>query len=98
MAFTFPTNLMPIAFKLLADVSEMMTDADAAFSGQPGSGLKKKAWVMKAAQKAIEDQELIKSDLMTPAQEAAALDTVDKLVEFLFSAVNLAKLFEPPTV
>lgn len=94
MSFSFPTNAMTIGFQLLGAITNLMGKADAAFSGQPGSGLKKKEWVMEAAREAIETQDLISVDLMTPAQEAAVLVTVDKGVEFIFSAVETAKLFD----
>lgn len=94
-AFNFPPNLMPIAFQLLGLVSQQMQAADVAFSGQPGSGLKKKEWVMTSVKGLIQTQNLISPDLMTPAQEDATTDTVDKLIEFIFAAVNLAKMFRP---
>jgi len=98
MGFTLPPNLFPLGLKMMADVSELMGQAEAAFSGQPGSGEKKKAFVMDAAKKMIEDENLINADLTTPEQEAAALDTVDKGVEFIFAAANLAKMFTTPKV
>ena len=96
MALHFPPNIMPIAFQLLGVVSDLMQKADAAFSGKPGSGAKKKEWVMEAAADLVKTGDLIKVDLMTSEQEASVLVTVDKLVEFVFSAVDTAKLFHAP--
>ena len=96
MSFKMPDNAMTIGFQILGAVTLLMQDADAAFDGKPGSGDKKKAWLMKAAAEAIKTQDLIKADLMTTAQEAAVLDSVDKGVEFIFSAVETAKLFKTP--
>lgn len=96
MGFTFPPNAMTIGFQLLGAITDLMSKANEAFSGQPGSGLKKKAWVMEVAREAMKTQDLISVDPMTPAQEAAVLESVDKGVEFIFSSVETAKLFQTP--
>ena len=72
--------------------------AAVAFGGGPGSGEKKKEFVISAIKESVEFQNMVKADLMTPEQEAKLVEAADYGVEFIFSSIELAKLFQAPKV
>lgn len=98
MALKIPANMMSIVFQLLAIVPPLISQAEIAFSGQPGSGAKKKEFVMASAKAMLETQDMLNKDLMTPVQEAAVLDTISEVTDAIVSAVRTAKLFQVQTV
>lgn len=98
MAFVMPSNMMSIVFQLLAILPPLIQQAELAFNGQPGSGQKKKDFVMASVSAMISTQDMLKKDLMTPEQEAAITETISTVTDAIVSAVRTAKLFQVHTV
>jgi len=98
MGFSPPAFLLPLVFQLLGVIPGLIQQAEVAFSGQPGSGAKKKEFILASAKALIDTQEMIKADLLTAEQEAAVVDTIAEVTDAIVSAVNTAKLFQKPAV
>jgi hypothetical protein len=95
VALNIPSFLLPLVLNLIGTLPGLIAQAEAAFSGQSGSGAKKKEFILATAKAMLEAQDMIKTDLMTPAQEASVLATISSVVDAIVSALNTAKLFEP---
>lgn len=96
MAMTLPPFLMPLIFQLLAVVQGLIQQAEAAFSGQPGSGDLKKQFVINAATTILESFGTLKPGAMNAEQKAAVINTISSITDSIVMALNTAKLFDAP--
>ena len=88
---------LPLVLHLAGKLPGLIAKAQAAFSGQPGSGQQKKEFVEAGIQEAIDDLNILAPDLLSDAQEAAIKATVMSMSDSIVLALNTAKLFQPAT-
>ena len=100
MAFTISPYILSLFGFLMTALPPLVAQAEQAFDGKPGNGQRKKAIVTEAIKDMMAAQNIIKPDLLTDAQEAGVLETVDKTIDAVVSGFDTAKLFQstPPTV
>lgn len=91
-----PTYLLPIVMQLIGVVPGLITQAEMAFSGKPGSGAAKKQFVIEGATALLQAMGTLKPGLMTPAQRDAIMATIASITDSIVMAINTAKLFDAP--
>ena len=91
---------LPLVLHLAGKLPGLIAKAQAAFSGQPGSGQQKKEFVEEGIAEAIADLNILAPNLLTDEQEKAITATVMSMSDSIVMALNTAKLFQPqkPTV
>src|SRR6185369_14933695 len=87
---------LPLVLHLAGKLPSLIAQAEAAFSGQTGSGAQKKQLVMDGLQEILDDLQVLAPNLVTPEQAKAITATVMLMSDGIVSALNTAKLFETP--
>ena len=98
MAIAMPSFILPLVLQLVAVLPGLIQHAETAFSGQPGSGDQKKAFVLEAATALLLSMGTINPTLMTKKQSDAVMATIASIIDSIVLALNTAKLFETPKV
>ena len=98
MGFTIPPYILSLFGFLMTALPPLVAQAEQAFDGKPDSGQRKKAMVTEGIKDLMAAQNIIKPELLTDAQEAGILETIDKTIDAVVSGFDTAKLFEAPTV
>ncbi len=88
------SDYLPLVLHLAGKLPGLIAKAQAAFSGQPGSGAQKKELVEQGIQEAIDDLNLLAPNLLTEPQEEAIKATVMSMSDSIVMALNTAKLFQ----
>ena len=89
---------LPLVLHLAGKLPTLVAQAQAAFSGQPGSGAQKKQLVEDGLQEVLDDLKVLAPNLLTADQETAIKATVMLMADGVVSALNTAKLFQPAAI
>lgn len=87
-------NLLLLASHLFVALPGLINKAQAAFSGQPGSGALKKQMVHDGLLEVLGDITILNPTLVTPAQSDAIVAEVMALVDLYVLSMNNLKAFQ----
>lgn len=88
-------KFIPLILSVLTQLPDLISKAEAAFSGKPGSGELKKSFVLQAITLALDAYAGIATDHpLSPALRTAILATVNSVTDSTVAAFNLAGVFK----
>jgi hypothetical protein len=98
-------KFIPLILSILSELPGLISKAEAAFSGKPGTGELKKAFIMEAVNVALDAYAGIATDHpLAPELKTAILNTVNSVTDATVAGFNLAGVFKtdnpltPPAV
>jgi hypothetical protein len=83
-------QLIPLILSIVGELPSLITKAEAAFSGKPGSGALKKSFVVEAAGAALNAYQTLSPHPLAPDHVSSVLGTISTITDATVAAMNTA--------
>lgn len=90
------SNIFSVIMQLLVNLPALISSAEVAFSGKPGSGEEKKKLVMNAVVTGLTIASELTKEKITQKQSASIVSNVSELTDATVDIMNTVELFKKP--